>query len=115
MTDDQISALIVEAQRMLDARSALVGAERAVRDAVAAYAGVAGVSVAEAWEALSPLPVDPPPAPEPVDAPEWVQPAGAHDAYPVGARVTYRGAVYESVLAGNAFSPAAYPQGWRKL
>ena len=115
MDDQQLRDVIVEAQRMLDARSALVGAERAVRDAVAAYAGVAGVSVAEAWRALAPEGVEPPPEQEPVTAPEFVQPTGAHNAYSVGDRVTYKGAVYESTLGGNSWSPAAYPQGWRKL
>ena len=31
------------------------------------------------------------------------------------ARVTFEGADYESTIAGNVWSPAAYPQGWRKL
>ena len=31
------------------------------------------------------------------------------------ARVTFEGADYESTIAGNVWSRAAYPQGWRKL
>ena len=31
------------------------------------------------------------------------------------ARVTFECADYESTIAGNVWSPAAYPQGWRKL
>ena len=31
------------------------------------------------------------------------------------ARVTFEGADYESTIAGNVWSPAAYPHGWRKL
>lgn len=50
-----------------------------------------------------------------VGYPAWVQPTGAHDAYKVGDRVTFEGADYESTIAGNVWSPAAYPQGWRKL
>jgi hypothetical protein len=44
--------------------------------------------------------------------PEWVQPTGAHDAYNIGDRVTFQGAVYESLINGNVWSPAVYPAGW---
>lgn len=43
---------------------------------------------------------------------EWVQPAGGHDAYAIGDRVTFSGAVYESTINGNVWSPAAHPAGW---
>ena len=51
---------------------------------------------------------------EPEQVPEFVQPTGAHDAYPKGARVRFDGAVYVSAVDGNAFSPAAYPPNWIK-
>ena len=54
----------------------------------------------------------PEPAPEPEEWPEWVQPTGAHDAYGVGDKVTYNGKHYVSKIAGNVWSPDAYPQGW---
>ena len=47
--------------------------------------------------------------------PEWVQPTGEHDAYQTGDQVTFEGDVYESVIDGNTWSPAAYPQGWEKI
>ena len=47
--------------------------------------------------------------------PEWVQPSGAHDAYMTGDRVTYQGAIYESLMDGNVWSPSAYPRGWEKV
>ena len=46
--------------------------------------------------------------------PEWVQPTGGHDAYNVGDKVIYEGKVYESVIDGNAHSPAANPAGWKE-
>ena len=49
------------------------------------------------------------------DVPDFVQPTGAHDAYNVGDRVKYNGHVYESTIANNAYSPDAYPQGWKLL
>lgn len=49
------------------------------------------------------------------DVPDFVQPTGAHDAYNVGDRVKYNGHVYESLIAGNTYSPEAYPQGWKML
>ena len=53
-------------------------------------------------------------APKPA-APAYRQPTGAHDAYKQGDRVTYNGAVYESTINGNVWTPDAYPQGWKKL
>lgn len=50
--------------------------------------------------------------PEPEEWPEWVQPTGAHDAYGVGDKVTYNGKHYVSKIAGNVWSPDAYPAGW---
>lgn len=46
--------------------------------------------------------------------PEWVQPTGHHDAYQAGDRVTFDGAVWESVIDGNTWSPADYPAGWKR-
>ena len=54
----------------------------------------------------------PEPAPEPEEWPEWVQPTGAHDAYGVRDKVTYNGKHYVSKIAGNVWSPDAYPAGW---
>lgn len=44
---------------------------------------------------------------------EWKQPTGRHDAYNIGEKVTFGGKVYESLIDGNVWSPAAYPQGWK--
>ena len=46
---------------------------------------------------------------------EWKQPTGAQDAYKVGDRVTFEGAVWESVIDANVWSPTAYPAGWKKV
>lgn len=35
----------------------------------------------------------------------WVQPVGAHDAYPVGARVTYGGKTWRNVTPANVWTP----------
>jgi hypothetical protein len=43
---------------------------------------------------------------------EWVQPAGAHDAYSTGDCVTFQGKVYESLIDANVWNPTAYPAGW---
>jgi hypothetical protein len=41
--------------------------------------------------------------------PVWVQPAGSHDAYPIGAQVQWPegGAVWESLIADNVWEPGA--------
>lgn len=47
--------------------------------------------------------------------PEWVQPAGSHDAYNIGDKVTYGDHLWESKIDANVWSPVAYPAGWTDL
>ncbi|MHD0187000.1 hypothetical protein ACNQTB_03535 [Corynebacterium diphtheriae] len=46
---------------------------------------------------------------------DFKQPTGGHDAYPLGKKVKFEGHIYESVIESNAFSPTAYPAGWKKI
>ena len=46
---------------------------------------------------------------------DFVQPTGAHDAYAKGDKVRFNGKVYESLIDNNAYSPSAYPAGWREI
>lgn len=46
--------------------------------------------------------------------PDFVQPTGAHDAYAAGAKITFDGRHYTSLIDNNVWSPADYPQGWRQ-
>ena len=51
------------------------------------------------------------------EIPVWKQPTGAQDAYNKGDQVHYPTAddpVYESLVDGNVWSPADYPQGWEQ-
>lgn len=50
--------------------------------------------------------------PDPDEWPEFVQPTGAHDAYDIGAQVTYNGQRYRCKLANCVWSPDAYPDAW---
>ena len=45
-------------------------------------------------------------------APTWVQPTGAHDAYPLGASVTHGGKKWRSLIAANVWAPGV--SGWRE-
>ena len=51
--------------------------------------------------------------------PDWIQPAGAQDAYPLldvfgnPTRVQYQGATYENTTATNTWSPSVY--GWEQV
>lgn len=47
--------------------------------------------------------------------PDFVQPTGAHDAYKKGDKVKFEGKVYESLIDANAYSPSAYPNGWKEV
>lgn len=42
--------------------------------------------------------------------PEWIQPAGSHDAYNAGAKVIHNGTKYISEVDGNVWEPGVY--GW---
>lgn len=64
------------------------------------------------WREIVPTP---PPSEAPTAPPEFVQPTGAHDVYPLGAQVTYNGHVYEATIDANAYSPDAYPAGWKQI
>lgn len=46
---------------------------------------------------------------------EFKHPTGAHDTYKKGDKVQFKGAIYESLIDNNAYSPAEYAQGWKKL
>jgi len=47
--------------------------------------------------------------------PLWVQLTGAQDAYALGAKVEYKGEIYQSLIAANVWSPEAYPAGWKLI
>ena len=44
--------------------------------------------------------------------PEWIQPAGAHDAYAKGAKVSHNGKHYVSTAPDNVWEPGVY--GWEE-
>lgn len=48
-----------------------------------------------------------------VEWPEWVQPAGATDAYPSGAKVSHGGRRWVSTLDANTWVPGVY--GWQEV
>lgn len=43
----------------------------------------------------------------------WVQPTGAHDAYPAAWRVTHNAKEWESTVMGNVWEPGV--SGWREI
>lgn len=52
--------------------------------------------------------------PSPDILPEWEQPDSTNP-YQIGDKVRFEGKVYESVIANNIWSPAAYPAGWKEI
>lgn len=82
------------------------------------------VKAIEEWETtveerLNKLEADPPTESgkpeEPADKwPEYKQPAGAHDAYHVGVKITYNGKRCTYIYDGCVWTPDDYPQGWRE-
>lgn len=109
---EELRALIRDAQAALAKIMAEENARTTVTEAVAAYANTTGVTVAEAWATLAPAPE---PSPDPITAPAWVLPKHPDNAYNIGDRATYQGAVYEAIRDDIMWSPIAFPMGWRKL
>lgn len=46
---------------------------------------------------------------------EFVQPAGAHDSYQAGDKITYKGKKYTCIMPNCVWSPDAYPVGWEEV
>lgn len=52
--------------------------------------------------------------PDPDVVPDWQQPDSTNP-YMTGDKVRFGGEVYESLIDYNVWSPADYPQGWKKV
>lgn len=48
-----------------------------------------------------------------VEFPEWIQPTGSTDAYPMGAKVSYAGKHWISTVDSNVWTPGTY--GWSEV
>lgn len=46
---------------------------------------------------------------------DFVQPTGAQDVYMKGDKVRFESKIYESLIDNNAYSPSAYPAGWKEI
>ena len=110
----EIKTIVVDAQAEIVAREAINAARAAVGAAIQEYATARSLTTLEAWRELVPEGVVVPDDPDPITAPEWVQPQ-AHNPYMKGDLVTYKGVVYECTRDDNVWSPLAYPQGWKEV
>ena len=48
-----------------------------------------------------------------IEFPEWIQPVGAADAYPLGAKVSHEEKHWISTVANNVWEPGVY--GWEEV
>ena len=48
-----------------------------------------------------------------IEFPEWIQPLGATDAYPKGAKVSHNGKHWISIIDGNVWEPSVF--GWDEV
>lgn len=51
----------------------------------------------------------------PANVPEYVQPLGAHDAYPLDIYATQDGEIYRSRRSGNVCEPKLHPELWEEV
>lgn len=47
-----------------------------------------------------------------IEYPEWIQPVGSTDAYPMGAKVSHNGSHWTSTVDNNVWEPGVY--GWEE-
>lgn len=47
-----------------------------------------------------------------IEWPDWIQPIGSTDAYPMGAKVSHNGSHWTSTIDGNVWEPGVY--GWEE-
>ena len=47
--------------------------------------------------------------------PEYVQPTGAHNAYNIGDKITFKGEKYTCNINSCVWSPETYPKAWIKV
>lgn len=113
MTDTDLAALVKQAAVETDKRAKATTARTVVDKALADYATATGLTLVAAWKRIAPDGATVDPAPTPA-APDWKQPMAGSE-YKNGDRVTYKGAVYESLINKNGWSPDAYPAGWQKI
>lgn len=50
---------------------------------------------------------------EPEEWPEWIRPSGAHDAYPINAKVTHNGKHWINTINANVYEPGI--AGWEEV
>lgn len=112
LTDDQRTELVELARGNADPTNSYAGVQRQL-DTLFAKQDDLAKEVAWIKDEIASLQggtVDP--APEPDEWPEYVQPTGAHDAYNVGDRVSYKGRHYICKMAGCVWAPDVYPAAW---
>ena len=100
-------------------RRAQVGEPEGARDEVAPGKVITVAYDGKTWESLIPFNVQKPgvsgwreQSAEGGRA-AWVQPTGAHDAYPIDAEVTHKGRAWLNTYPSNAYEPGVY--GWTDL
>ena len=47
--------------------------------------------------------------------PEYVQPTGAHNAYRIGAKITFNGKKYTCIMDYTTYDPVTYPYAWEEV
>ena len=95
LTDDELQHLGEQVRAEVQARRTLATAEQASEALALRYRR----AVERAEDAPGGLPT-------------WVQPTGAHDAYPLGRTVTHNGKTWENITPANVWEPGV--SGWRE-
>ena len=113
----KINRLYIEGHLTDEQRDTLLSQAREKADPHQSY-GTWQAEIDRIWGAIRTLqtatPVEQPEAP--IDEyPAYVQPTGAHDAYPIGAKVTFNTKRYVSKIAANVWAPDVYPAGWTEV
>lgn len=115
LTDEQREELITLARENADPKNSYAAPEDQVNALynIVKEMGIAMIDLTTRVATLEGGQVEPE---EPTEEyPEYVQPTGAHDAYKIGDKITYKGKKYECLIDGCVWTPDDYPQGWKEI